>query len=59
MTRPEKVESEIATLPPHLQTEVFDFVRFVMHGHGIATVTTVDTNAQCGGDSPFTNSECL
>lgn len=53
MTTPNKIESEIAALPPHLQAEVLDFVQFVKQRHGIAKVATIDRNAQAGGDSPF------
>ena len=53
MTTPNKIESEIAALPPHLQAEVLDFVQFVKHRHGIAKVSIADGNAQGGGDSPF------
>lgn len=53
MTTPNKLESEIAALPPHLQAEVLDFVQFVKHRHGIAKLTVADGNLQSGGDSPF------
>lgn len=53
MTTPNKIESEIAALPPHLQAEVLDFVQFVKHRHGISKVAVADSNLQSGGDSPF------
>lgn len=53
MTTPNKIESEIAALPPHLQAEVLDFVQFVKHRHGIANVVTADESTQGPGDSPF------
>ena len=46
MTTPNKIESEIAALPPHLQAEVLDFVQFVKHRHGIAKVSIADRSAQ-------------
>ena len=52
MTTPNKIESEIAALPPHLQAEVLDFVQFVKQRHGIAKGTMVQV-AAAGGDSPF------
>jgi len=53
MTTANKIESEISDLPPHLQTEVLDFVRFVKQRHGIFQMSIADGNAQSGGDSPF------
>ena len=53
MTTPNKIESEIAALPPHLQAEVLDFVQFVKQRHGIAKAPIADSNAQSSGDSPF------
>ena len=53
MTTANKIASEIAALPPHLQAEVLDFVRFVKQRHGIAKVSIADSNLQTGGDSPF------
>ena len=53
MTTPNKLESEIAAFPPHLQTEVLDFVQFVKHRHGIAKMTVADGNPQSGGEPPF------
>lgn len=53
MTTANRLESEIAALPPHLQAEVLDFVQFVKQRHGIAKVAVADSNAQSGGDSPL------
>jgi len=53
MTTPNKIESEIAALPPHLQAQVNDFVQFVKHRHGIAKMAIADSNLQSGGDAPF------
>jgi hypothetical protein len=53
MTTANKIESEISALPPHLQSEVLDFVQFVKQRHGIAKVSIADSNLQSGGDSPF------
>jgi hypothetical protein len=53
MTTANKIESEIAALPPHLQAEVLDFVQFVKQRHGIAKLTIAESNLQSGGDSPF------
>jgi len=53
MTTANKIESEIAALPPHLQAEVLDFVQFVKQRHGIARVAIADSNPQNGGDSRF------
>jgi hypothetical protein len=53
MTTPNKIESEIAALPPHLQAEVLDFVQFVKQRHGISNIAIADGNLQSGGDSPF------
>ena len=53
MTTPNKIESEIAALPPHLQAEVLDFVQFVKHRHGISMVAIANSNLHSAGDSPF------
>lgn len=53
MTTPNKIESEISALPPHLQAEVLDFVQFVKQRHGIAKGPVADSNLQSGGDSPL------
>ena len=45
MTTPNKIESEIAALPPHLRAEVLDFVQFAKQRHGIANLATIDKNA--------------
>jgi len=51
MTTPNNIQSEIAALPPHLQAEVLDFVKFVKHRHGIAKTPECNINAQGGNDS--------
>ena len=53
MTTANKIASEIAALPPHLQAEVLDFVKLVKKRHGIVEVSIADSNLQIGGDSPF------
>ncbi len=51
MIKPNKIESEISALPPHLQAEVLDFVQFVKHRHGIVTEVAGDSSAHSSGDS--------
>lgn len=53
MTTLNKIESEFAALPPHLQAEVLDFVQFLKHRHGISKIAVADSNLQDGGDSPL------
>ena len=53
VTTANKIASEIAALPPHLQVEVLDFVQFVKQRHGIAKVSIADSNLQTGSDSHF------
>jgi hypothetical protein len=53
MTTANKIESEISSLPQHLQAEVLDFVQLMKQRHGIAKAPIADKNAQSGGDSPF------
>lgn len=44
MTTQRKIESEIAALPPNLQAEVLDFMKFVRQRHGLPlTPAVVDT----------------
>ena len=35
-----KIESEIAALPPNLRAEVLDFVQFVKRRHGLPALST-------------------
>ncbi len=44
------IETEIATLPPNLRAEVFDFVRFVKQRHGLKVGNQVD-NSQVAGET--------
>lgn len=47
-----RIESEIAALPPNLRAEVLDFVQFVKQRHGIPTAHPVGKTSGTG-DSAF------
>lgn len=48
-----KIESEIAALPPHLQTEVLDFVQFIKQRHGLPVAPESVAATAETGDSPL------
>lgn len=48
-----KIESEVASLPPHLRAEVLDFVQFVKQRHGLPSAPGAAASASDQGDSPL------
>lgn len=48
-----KIESEIAALPPNLQAEVLDFVQFIKQRHGLPAAPESGSATADIGDSPF------
>lgn len=47
------IQSELDALPPHLRTEVLDFMRFVKQRHGLPEAPTSVASASDTGDSAF------
>jgi hypothetical protein len=48
-----RIESEIAALPPNLRAEVLDFVQFVKQRHGIPVAQPVGKTAGAGDSALF------
>ena len=48
-----KIESEVASLPPHLRAEVLDFVQFVKQRHGLPPMPEAAESASDQVDSPL------
>jgi len=53
MTSKLDLQSEIESLPPSLQKEVWDFVQFVKRRHGLAPTKMEDSSWVESGDSPL------
>ena len=49
----QKIEAEISVMPPHLLSEVLDFVQFVKQRHGIDSVPDKISDAKENQDSNF------
>ena len=53
MTSKIDLQSEIASLPPNLQREVWDFVQFVKKRHGLPPARSEKPSKPDTGDSPL------
>jgi len=53
MTSKIDLQSEIASLPPNLQKEVWDFVQFVKKRHGLPSAKTEAAPTAATADSPL------
>jgi hypothetical protein len=51
MTSKIDLQSEVASLPPNLQREVWDFVQFVKKQHGLPTARSEKSSKPDTGDS--------
>lgn len=45
-----RIESEIAALPPNLRAEVLDFVQFVKQRHGLPAVSAAPADVAAASD---------
>ena len=45
-----RIESEIAALPPNLRAEVLDFVQFVKQRHGLPAVSAASADVAAASD---------